>query len=162
MWNAVFSVLRSGTAWRDLPERFGPWESAYARFNTRRRKGVFERVLEALQIRLDAEGHIAWALWCLAGSSVRASKAADWVGKGGGSSEHADQALGRSRGGFGSKLHLVADGHGLPLAAHITAGQIKKCMEFETVVNRVRIGRRQRPDAMARDKGYSTLGGPRG
>lgn len=51
---------------------------------------------------------------------------------------------------------MVADGHGLPLAAHVTAGQINECTEFETVVNRVRIGRRQRPDAMAGDKGYST------
>ena len=63
MWNSVFWVLRSGAPWRDLPERFGPWESAYAHFNTWRRQGVFERVLEALQIRLDAEGHIDWDLW---------------------------------------------------------------------------------------------------
>ena len=81
MWNALFWVLRSGAPWRDLPERFGPWESAYAHFNTWRRKGVFERVLEALQIRLDAEGHIDWDLWCVDGSSVRASKAAAGAGK---------------------------------------------------------------------------------
>ena len=81
MWNAIFWVLRSGTPWRDLPERFGPWESAYAHFNPWRRKGVFERVLEALQIRLDAEGHIDWDLWCVDGSSVRASKAAAGAGK---------------------------------------------------------------------------------
>jgi transposase len=64
--------------------------------------------------------------------------------------------LGRSRGGFGSKIHLVADGHGHPLAAHVTAGQINECTELETVVNRVRIGRRQRPATMAGDKAYST------
>jgi transposase len=81
MWNAVFWVLRSGAPWRDLPERYGPWESAYAHFNTCRRQGVFERVLEALQIRLDAEGHIDWDLWCVDGTSVRASKAAAGAGK---------------------------------------------------------------------------------
>jgi len=74
----------------------------------------------------------------------------------GGSEEPHDHALGRSRGGFGSKIHLVADGHGHPLAAHVTAGQINECTELETVVNRVRIGRRTRPEAMAGDKGYST------
>ena len=74
----------------------------------------------------------------------------------GGSDEPQDHALGRSRGGFGSKIHLVAEGHGIPLAVHVTAGQVNDCTEFETVVNRVRIGRRQRPAAMAGDKGYST------
>src|SRR5258706_3673182 len=81
MWNSIFWVLRSGAPWRDLPERFGPWESAYTHFNACRRNGVFERVLEALQIRLDAGGHIDWDLWCVDGSSVRASKAAAGAGK---------------------------------------------------------------------------------
>ena len=81
MWNAIFWVLRSGAPWRDLPERFGPWQSAFHHFNTWRREGVFERVLEALQIRLDAEGHIDWDLWGIDGSSIRASRAAAGAGK---------------------------------------------------------------------------------
>lgn len=81
IWNAIFWVLRSGAPFRDLPERFGPWQTVYHRFNTWRREGVFDRVLEALQVRLDAEGHIDWDLWCVDGSSVRASKAAAGAGK---------------------------------------------------------------------------------
>ena len=81
MWNAVLWVLRSGAPWHDLPERYGPWESAYTHFNSSRRDGVFESVLNALQIRLDAEGHIDWDLWCVDGTSVRASKAAAGAGK---------------------------------------------------------------------------------
>ncbi|MEK7329731.1 MAG: IS5 family transposase, partial [Candidatus Eisenbacteria bacterium] len=74
--------------------------------------------------------------------------------------EPADHALGRSRGGFGSKLHLVADGHGHPLAVHVTAGQVHESTQFETVVKAVRIpqplGRpRTRPRRLAGDKGYS-------
>ena len=76
--------------------------------------------------------------------------------KKGGSAEPRDHALGRSRGGFGSKIHLVAESHRVPLAAHVTAGQVNECTEFEAVVNRVRIGRGQRPEALAGDKGYST------
>lgn len=34
-----------------------------------------------------------------------------------------NQALGRSRGGFGSKIHLVTDGHGLPLSFCLSPGQ---------------------------------------
>jgi len=81
MANALFWVLRSGSPWRDLPERFGPWQTCYHHFNSWRREGVFDRVIEALQIRLDAEGHIDWDLWCVDGSSVRASKAAAGAGK---------------------------------------------------------------------------------
>jgi transposase len=73
----------------------------------------------------------------------------------GGADEPRDHALGRSRGGFGSKLHLVADGHGLPLAVHVTAGQVHECTQFEEVMNRVRIGRCTRPVAVAGDKAYS-------
>ena len=77
-----------------------------------------------------------------------------------GSKEPKDHALGRSRGGFGSKLHLVADGHGVPLAAHVTAGQAHESKHFEGVMNRVNIRQpvgppRTRPGAVACDKGYS-------
>ena len=81
VWNAIFWVLRSGAPFRDLPERFGPWQTIYHRFNSWRREGIFDCVLEGLQIRLDAEGHIDWDLWCVDGSSVRASKAAAGAGK---------------------------------------------------------------------------------
>lgn len=39
-------------------------------------------------------------------------------------------------------------------AVHVTAGQVNECMQFEEVMNRVRIGRRTRPEAVAGDKGY--------
>ena len=81
MLNGMFWVLRSGAPWRDLPERFGPWQTVYHHFNSWRGREVFNRMLEALQVRLDAEGHIDWDLWCVDGSSVRASKAAAGAGK---------------------------------------------------------------------------------
>jgi transposase len=79
----LFWILRSGVPWRDLPERYGPWQSVYHPLNPWRRQGVFDRVLEAPQIRLDAEGYIDWDLWCVDGSSIRASRAGARAGKGG-------------------------------------------------------------------------------
>ena len=76
MVNAMLWVLRTGAPWRDLPERFGPWQTVYDYFSVWRKEGVFDRILEALQIRLDAEGRIDWDLWCIDGSSIRASRAA--------------------------------------------------------------------------------------
>jgi transposase len=76
MLNAIVWILRTGAPWRDLPERFGPWQTAYDHFSKWRRDGVFERILEALQIRLDRAGRIDWDLWCVDGTQIRASRAA--------------------------------------------------------------------------------------
>lgn len=81
MMNAWFWILNTGSPWRDLPERFGPWKTAYNRFNRWRAEGIIDRILEALQIRLDAAGCIDWDLWCVDGSSVRAHVAAAGAGK---------------------------------------------------------------------------------
>jgi transposase len=74
--------------------------------------------------------------------------------------EPEDHALGRSRGGFGTKVHLVTDGNGVPLAVEVTAGQRHESKAFEPVLNAVRVPRRRgrprrRPKRLAGDKGYS-------
>lgn len=81
MLNAWFWILNTGSPWRDLPERFGPWKTAYNRFNRWRQEGLIDRILEALQIRLDEDGCIDWDLWCVDGSSVRAHIAAAGAGE---------------------------------------------------------------------------------
>jgi transposase len=47
--DAVLWIARTGAAWRDLPDRFGPWNSAWRRFDRWSRSGVWQRVFEALQ-----------------------------------------------------------------------------------------------------------------
>lgn len=69
--------------------------------------------------------------------------------------EPEDFALGRSRGGFGTKLYLVADGGGIPLGAVVTAGHRHESVFFEEVMDTVRISRRRRLDAVVGNKGYS-------
>jgi len=81
MFNGVLWVLRTGAPWRDLPERYGRWGSVYHRFNRWRQDGTFDRLLRALRIRLDKAGHIDWDLWCVDGSSIRASRAAAGASK---------------------------------------------------------------------------------
>jgi transposase len=93
----------------------------------------------------------------LASSSVRRWR----TKKGGPRGEPKDHALGVSRGGFGTKFHLLTDGNGLPLAVRTTPGQAHESKSFEAVMDAARVpaagaGRpRRRPDAVAGDKGYS-------
>lgn len=149
--------------WRDLPERFGPHQTVYDHFRNWRKDGTYDRILQALHVRLDREGKLDWSLWCIDGSSVRASRAAAGAAKKAFKAhprEPADHALGRSRGGFGSKIHLVVDGNGLPLSVEATAGQASESTQVEKVVEPIRIpqrlGRpRARPLRLAGDKGYS-------
>ncbi|GGP56238.1 IS5 family transposase [Streptomyces calvus] len=72
------------------------------------------------------------------------------------------EGLGRSRGGFTSKLHLSADGRCRPLSLVVTGGQRADCTQFQTVSEKIRVPRvgpgrpRTKPDSLAADKGYSS------
>ncbi len=74
--NGIFWILHTGAPWRDLPERFGPWQTVYHHFARWRREGVFAEIIEALQVTLDQRGLIDWDLWCIDGANVRAARAA--------------------------------------------------------------------------------------
>lgn len=56
MLNGVLWVLCSGAAWRDMPERFGPWSTVYQRFRDWRNQGTFGQMLKRLHVKLNAEG----------------------------------------------------------------------------------------------------------
>jgi transposase len=46
--NGIFWVLRAGAPWRDMPERYGPYTSAYNRFNRWRKAGIWDRLMDAI------------------------------------------------------------------------------------------------------------------
>jgi transposase len=76
MLNAIFWILGTGAPWRDLPERFGPFQTVHRYYSDWRCEGVFGKIVEKLQIKLDEQGLIDWQLWCVDGASVRAARAA--------------------------------------------------------------------------------------
>ena len=81
--NAILWRLRTGTPWRDLPERYGPWQTAYSRFRRWRLAGVWDRILAALQAGADALGDLDWSLHFVDGTVVRAHPHAAGAKKGG-------------------------------------------------------------------------------
>ena len=81
MVNGAMWILSTGAPWRDLPERFGPWQTVYHHFTQWRDSGVLDAILHALHVRLDKNGYIDWDLWHIDGASVRATRAAAGASK---------------------------------------------------------------------------------
>ena len=109
---------------------------------------------------IDA-GLVDRELWCIDGTVVRAARCAGGGGKDDDPEEPADHALGRSRGGFSTKIHVLCDGHGHPLDFHLTAGQAHETTGLvpllEGAEERVVDGDGEPiawPVALAGDKGY--------
>ena len=67
-----------------------------------------------------------------------------------GSGGQAEQALGRSRGGFGTKVHVAANGLGQPVELTLTAGQASDVGQAETLLAA------HAPEAVIADKGYDS------
>jgi transposase len=169
--NGILWILHTGAPWRDLPERYGPWETVFYRFNRWRNDGTWNRIVTALLDELDEQGQIDPDLWCIDGSVIRASRAAAGARKSSRRQRHLggrkeaqlqepmDHALGRSRGGFGTKIHLVCDSGGTIVGIHVTAGQRHDSKFFEPTLSRRlfhrRRGQRRWPRRLAGDKGYS-------
>ncbi len=82
MLDAIFWILCTGAPWRDLPERYGPWQSAYHWYRIWTNDGTFDRILERLQVRLNAQGLLDLDTWFVDSTVVRASRAAAGAKKG--------------------------------------------------------------------------------
>ena len=70
--NAILWRLGTGAPWRDLPERYGPWQSVSTRFRRWRIAGVWDRAFTALQREEDAAGRVDWSVQYVDGSVIRA------------------------------------------------------------------------------------------
>jgi transposase len=131
---------------------------------------------QALLAELQRQHGIDWSLCCVNGSSVRALTAAGGLRRGRGEKNTADtrglpapratrSRPGASRGGSGSKLHLLCDWRGVVLACRVTAGQRAECTEFESLLESLLESvavpgsggtPHRRPRALAGEKGYPT------
>ena len=52
-FNGIVWIARSGAPWRDLPERYGPWQTVYSRFRKWMEDGILDNIFRVLS--LDAE-----------------------------------------------------------------------------------------------------------
>ncbi len=70
--NGILWILRTGSPWRSLPERYGSWKTVSSRFYRWQTAGIWDRILAELQRRADAEGRLDWTLHFVDSTVVRA------------------------------------------------------------------------------------------
>ncbi|WP_406324192.1 IS5 family transposase [Streptomyces sp. NBC_01637] len=158
--------VRTGVPWRDIPIEYGPWSRIYDLFRRWQRNGTWQRILTRLQSLADAKGAITWDLSvdstvCRAHQHAAGARKQGDLQKeppGGIFTEPRDHGLGRSRGGFTTKLHLAVEQGQKPMSIVVTAGQRGDSPQFEPVLDKVRVPRtgpgrpRVRPDRVRADK----------
>ena len=168
--NGIRWRTRAGTPWRDVPERYGPWDRVYDLFRRWQRDGTWKRIFTALQSQADAKELITWDV-SVDSTVCRAHQHAARGGQkgdlqkeppGGIETEPDDHGLGRSRGGLTTKVHLAVEQGQKPMSIVITAGQRGDSPQFEPVLERIRVPRqglgrpRKRPDKVRADKAYGS------
>ena len=70
--NGILWVLRTGAPWRDLPKRYGAWQTVSGRFYRWQRNGLWQQLLEELQHQAETIGQVDWEIHHVDGSIVRA------------------------------------------------------------------------------------------
>ncbi|SDE50405.1 IS5 family transposase [Glycomyces harbinensis] len=157
--DAIAWRVRVGAPWRFLPPSFGPWQTAYWLFRTWQTEGVWPMIVKAIWTFLDAAGHLTWTV-SVDSTTVRAHHAAAGAGRRLVPGEPDDHALGRSRGGWTTKIHLAADASQTVLSFKLTAGHMADSPHLPGVLDDIGVPRpgpgrpRTRPYRVLADKGY--------
>lgn len=156
--DGILWALSDGGRWRNVPARYGKWKTVYERFRRWSREGLWDRILGELRHRKAVAGEIDGELYAIDGTVIRAHQSAAGASKTKApAGEPADHALGRSQGGFGTKVHLIAalrDEVVLPLAIEVSPGQQHETQRIVPLVEAVAaVG--IKPEKLAGDKAYS-------
>lgn len=114
--------MRTGCPWRDLPAQFGRWNTVFRRFNLWSKKGILHTVFRYLSQLADAE----WLF--LDGSIVRAHQHSS------GAACSQSQAIGKSRGGNTTKIHLSVDSAGLPIHFELSGGEVHDVVHAQSLI----------------------------
>lgn len=70
--NGILWIDKTGAPWRDLPERYGPWQTVATRFYRWTKQGLWQKILAQVQQDADAKGEVVWTIHYIDSSIVRA------------------------------------------------------------------------------------------
>ena len=113
---AIMWIARTGSPWRALPKEYGKWSTVHKRFMRWAKAGVWQMIFNTLSVDEDTE----WLM--LDSTMIRAHQHAAGARKNIETGMQ-EQELGRSKGGFTTKLHAACDALGNPVRFFLTAGQ---------------------------------------
>jgi transposase len=121
---AIWYIARSGCQWRLLPSIYGSWRAVHMRFKNWSDKGIWADLFEQVKVDPDVE------VTMIDATVVRAHACS-----GGYKKDSRDQeALGRSKGGFTTKIHALVDALGNPLKFILTPGQRNDITQANSLV----------------------------
>ena len=172
--DGIFFRARAGCPWRDLPEGSGNWKTVYNRHRRWPLDGTWEKILDGLRAGCDEAGGAQWTVsadssgaragtppvpaMCCPRDCSRGSLPDDKNPPGGRAGR---EALGRSRGGLSTGIHLAAGRRCRPVTRILSPGQHGGCPQFIPLMPAIRISRRgegrprTRPGAAMGGKAYS-------
>jgi transposase len=134
----VHFILKTGAQWRELPAYYGKWRSVHKRYEAWCRKGVWLDVLGSFSSECDTE----WFM--IDATIVRAHPCAAGYQR----DQHEREALGRSKGGFTTKIHAVVDALGQAVRFTLTPGHRNDITQAPALIEGIK-------DAhILADKGY--------
>ena len=128
--NAILYVAEHGCKWRGLPSRFGRWHTVYTRMNRWAKNGVLDRVFEHLQ----REQIVRVKLEAVSMDSTIVKVHPDGTGA---LKRNGPQSIGKSRGGWTTKIHMVAANARTAMTFSLSPGQAHDAPEGRKLLRRL-------------------------
>ncbi|MFO8111177.1 MAG: IS5 family transposase [Desulfosalsimonadaceae bacterium] len=138
--NRILWILRTGAPWKDLPQRYPPYQTCHRRFQQWVRQKVFRRIVQELAEDLYERGNIDIREAFIDGSFSPAKKGVFAVGK--------------TKRGKGTKIMAITDASGIPVAAHIESASPHEVKLVEATIDKGFT--RETPDKIIGDKAYDS------
>ena len=139
VFNAIMWILKSGARWRDLPARYGNWNSIYHKFRKWCSLGLFERMMKIINADKDNS-----TLLELDSTFCKVHQSACSALK--------EQAIGSSRGGKNTKIHVLLNERMQLLKVILTGGQIHDSEPALALLNGIKL----KGKTILADKAYSS------
>ena len=143
--NGIIWICRTGAPWKDLPDKYPPYQTCHRRFQEWVEANVWEKILVKLAVDLKKRGKIDLAECFIDGSFAKAHQHSAGAASG------TDEAIGKSRGGSSTKIHLAVDSGGLPVYFEISGGQINDIVHAQSLVSAA-----PKSCSVTADKGYDS------
>ena len=138
----ILWILRTGSAWRDLPSDFGPWSTVYSRFREWSRSGLWQAVLGSLSAAGRDDEYLMIDSTAMGVHAHGANPAGGQLA----------QAMGRSKASLSTKIHLACDALGYPLGFILTGANVSDFDQYKPLLRA-----RLRPGThVLMDKGYDS------